>query len=61
MWDIRVNPIEDTEIAYKTQIKNRAYITTLITGDGTIKLVSMKAPDTDVILILKGLDLHERS
>lgn len=60
IWDVRVNPIEDPSIAYKTQIKCRAYVTTLITGDGFIKLLSMKPLENDIIVITKQLDLNKR-
>lgn len=61
VWDVRVNPIEDPSTTYKTQIKCRAYVTTLITGDGSIKLLSMKPLENDILLIVKGLDLNERA
>lgn len=60
IWDVRVNPIEDPSIAYKTQIKCRAYVTTLITGDGFIKLLSMKPLENDILVITKQLDLNKR-
>lgn len=60
IWDVRVNPIEDPSIAYKTQIKCRAYVTTLITGDGFIKLLSMKPLENNILVITKQLDLNKR-
>ena len=60
IWDVRVNPIEDPSIAYKTQIKCRAYVTTLITGDGFIKLLSMKPLENEILVITKQLDLNKR-
>ena len=61
VWDVRVNPIEDPSTAYKTQIKCRAYVTTLIAENGSIKLLSMKPLENDILLIVKGLDLNERA
>lgn len=59
VWDVRVDPIEETSLTYKTQIKNRAYVTTLITEDKSIKLISMKPLENDILVILKGMDLNE--
>lgn len=60
VWDVSVDPVA-SGTDYKVQIKNRAYVTTLITNDKSITLMAMKAPSTDITLTLKGLDLNERS
>lgn len=57
VWDIVVNP-SDPDIVpdYVTQIKYRAWCTTLITLDGAIKLIGMGQPEDQITLMIIGLD-----
>lgn len=54
-WDVDVDPTGGSGEDYKTQIKYRAYVTTLVTGDGKITLYAMKEPGP-FVLHLKGVD-----
>lgn len=68
IWDIVVDAtINDP--GYKTQIKHRAWITTLSTSKeedsegnetGYIELQSMKQPSTSVTLLVKGINLNKQ-
>jgi hypothetical protein len=69
VWDIVVDPTDTSICDYKTQIKYRAWITTLTTGrekdsegneTGYIELESMKQPEHPVTILIKGLDLNKR-
>lgn len=61
LWDIVVDP-SDPEIVsdYKTQIKYRAWCTTLLTFNGSLKLISMNQPEEPITLMVIGLKLKER-
>jgi hypothetical protein len=57
VWDIAVDPF-NTEVPYKTQIKYRAWCTTLNTYYGYMELISMNIPSHDITLEVKGLNLE---
>ncbi len=56
-WDIAVDPT-NTTVDYKTQIKYRAWCTTLNTYYGYMELISMRIPDHNITLEVKGLNLE---
>ena len=55
IWDIQVDPTSG--IDYKTQVKYRAWCTTLVTENGRMRLYSMNRPEHNITLITMGLKL----
>lgn len=55
LWDIEViPPVNETDMPYKAQVKNRAICTTLVSHRGYLELTAMKQPVSDMKLSLTG-------